>query len=117
MSQDRTCASRQTCQLEVITGPGPSERDSFVILDTCGRDDAQPVPNFFPNPRKLVYVGHSGAMVSWGAVELTSRGRQYRLCWCMGSLDRRGARHEALLAPRTGPRRVPHAPDHESVVV
>ena len=117
MSQDRTCVSRQTCQLDVITGPGLSERDSFVILDTCGRDDAQPVLNFFPNSGKLVSVGHSGAMVSWGAVELTSRGGQYRLCWCMGSLDRRGARHEALLALRTGPKRVPNATDNESVLV
>ena len=101
----------------MTTGPGLSERASFVILDTCGRDVAQLVPNFFPNPGKLVYVGHSGAMVSWGAVELTSRGGQDRRCGCMNSLDRRGARHEALFELRTGPKRGPNATDDESVSV
>ena len=101
----------------MLTGLGLSGRDSFVILDTCGRDDAESVLNFFPNSGKLVSVGHSGAMVPWGAVQLTSRGPQYRLCGGMGSLDRRGARHEALLAVRTGPKRVPNETADEWVSV
>jgi hypothetical protein len=60
---------------------GLNSADRMLLLDTCGL--ASSVPRFI-NSGQAARVTGSGSIVTWGTVEVTAAGGQYRLCWCGG---------------------------------
>lgn len=81
LEQHRTCISGQPCDFGHITGHHLSSLDRFWVLDTCGTEAT--IPRFLDADYSTVAVGDT-LKASWGTVEITAQGGQYRLCWCAG---------------------------------
>ncbi|CAE8585944.1 unnamed protein product, partial [Polarella glacialis] len=94
-AQDRTCVSGQVCNVDGIAGQDLGNGDKFMILDTCGVF-AVP-PRFSGSPSGMSdSMEVAGTLAKWGGSEVcaepynfdclgyrpTSRGGDYRLCWC-----------------------------------
>ena len=80
-SQDRTCISGQTCNMDSLLGLHLSSSDVWRVFDTCGFQD---VVGFPSGSDVLVDVQAdwvSTASISWN-IPVTSPGGTYRLCWC-----------------------------------
>ena len=80
--QHRTCVSGQTCVLDSIIGQHLTSADRLVILDTCGVS-----LQYLPQAAAPSLMLASGATFSWGYVINTAPGGQYRLCWCVVSMN------------------------------
>ena len=81
--QYRTCVSGQTCKLDGILGQDLEMGDHVATLDTCGTQQI-----LLPRSANTGFVTEmlsTGAVVSWGSVQTTSQGGEYRLCWCSAS--------------------------------
>jgi hypothetical protein len=78
----RTCVAGQTCVIDGITGPGLSNNDRYLVMETCGVVDVLPRTPFDGGSTTTL---HDGTTVSWGSVAATAAGGEYRLCWCSRS--------------------------------
>eukprot|EP00928_Gymnodinium_smaydae_P082592 TRINITY_DN6590_c1_g7_i1.p1 TRINITY_DN6590_c1_g7~~TRINITY_DN6590_c1_g7_i1.p1 ORF type:complete len:3710 (+),score=739.71 TRINITY_DN6590_c1_g7_i1:1163-11131(+) len=91
--QHRTCVSGQVCVTAGITGQDLGDGDRIMILDTCGYFTA---PQRFSGGAISDPMTMNGEHAHWGGYEdcdepwnfdcrgvrPTSRGGDYRLCWC-----------------------------------
>ena len=107
--QFHTCVSGQTCVVEGLAGLGWDMSDEFLIMDTCGQNQAGPrarsrlkplelsqlklrVPTTLKATPGLSWTGavahlHGSLVtVSWGQDRVLALGGSYRLCWCPGML-------------------------------
>ena len=74
LTQDRTCVAGQTCVLDNLVGRDLSADDHVLLLDTCGVDDLV---------EKYAAKGWSSATtLAWRNQVVSSKGGQYRMCWC-----------------------------------
>ena len=82
LSQDRTCISGQTCQIDGMGGLHLSQTDLWLVLETCGGpSEVSGIPG---DNHTLVDVQGdllSTATVTWD-IPFTARGGSYRMCWC-----------------------------------
>jgi hypothetical protein len=101
--QRRTCVSGQTCAFDAIRGQHLSASDQILLLDTCATSDHMMGwfdANFsreMPTPGTIIdrYTGagfasevtSTGASFSWGSVEITSKGGEYRMCCVLVALN------------------------------
>jgi hypothetical protein len=81
LTQDRTCVSGQTCQLDGFVGKHLKVEDRVLILDTCAKDTVLPRITL---DGQLVQLAASGSTLAFNSMPLTAAGGLYRLCWCAG---------------------------------
>ena len=85
LEQDRTCITGQTCVLASLIGIGWSDADFVAIHSTCGRLQAEGVPERFMQERpRLADMTGGHWLASWDAARSSAAGGQYRLCWQAG---------------------------------
>ena len=103
--QSHTCVAGQTCLVNNVIGLGLDAADTFLIMDTCGKNQAgfpvrwqPPVGWNRTSPCRfqcfalkatpgLIWTGEVvGATVTWSSHRILALGGSYRLCWCAGAL-------------------------------
>ena len=78
-TQHRTCVSGRTCAVDAVVGQDIEAGGRLMVLETCALSTLLP---------RTVGDGLSEQVfkpqgfVSWGELEWSSAGGEYRLCWC-----------------------------------
>ena len=76
-TQDRTCISGRTCEIDGISGHHISSNDFVQILETCGQTASE-----LSLPKKQLSFEGGSARATWPSVPLAAYGGQYKICWC-----------------------------------
>jgi hypothetical protein len=80
LTQDRTCVSGQTCNVQGFLGNHLVLGDSVFVLNTCG------LSTYLPGRRPWFGIMEtqqpSGATIRFENFTVSSTGGEYRLCWC-----------------------------------